>query len=155
MVYPIFGNTARCEMSQVVQELRERKAKLIEELDMIDQYLKLHQKLFPSAAPANKSGPETPDDAKETDAAKNDPREVAARVVAILREHGKPIQRGELVRKIEESGLPIHSKDKNKYLGTVLWRNRDTFVNIEGHGYWIKGMNVDVPPAGLSLDLLD
>lgn len=140
-------------MTQVVQELRERKAKLLEELDMIDQYLKLHQKLFPGASPQNKSRPETAEDEQESDAVKNDPREVAARAEAILREHGKPIQRGELVRRIEGSGLLLHSKDKNKYLGTILWRNRDRFTNVEGHGYWIKGLDIESPPSGLALDL--
>ena len=140
-------------MSKVIQELRERKARLLEELDMIDQFLKLHQKLFPGNDSRNKSEPETRREPGLSEGEKNDPAAVAARAERVIREHGKPIQRGDLVRKIEESGLPIYSKDKNKYLGTILWRNRDTFVNVEGHGYWIRGLDIEVPPGEQRFDL--
>jgi hypothetical protein len=33
----------------------------------------------------------------------------------------------------------IPSDDKPRYLGTILWRNSDTFESVDG-GYWLKGV---------------
>ena len=58
----------------------------------------------------------------------------------MIRELGKPVQRGEMVERIEAKGVKIWSDDKPRYIGTVLWRDKDRFVNIEGEGYWLKGL---------------
>ena len=47
------------------------------------------------------------------------------------------MQRGELVDAVEKAGMPIISDDKPRYLGTILWRNGDRFVN-RADGYWLK-----------------
>jgi len=39
---------------------------------------------------------------------------------------------------VEKRGIEIPSTDKQRYLGTILWRHRDRFVNIEGKGYWLR-----------------
>lgn len=126
-----------------IQELRERKARLTAELELIDQYLALRAKLFPATANENVSSPARTHAARSTKAQKNDPSEVAKRAEELIRAHGKPLQRGELVRRIEASGMPLHTGDKGKYIGTILWRQRDKFVNVEGHGYWIAGLPVE------------
>lgn len=139
-------------MGNPIQELRERKARLMAEIDLIDQYLTLHGKLFSPGKSENISGGASTDTSPTGGGQKNDPKAVAKRAEEVLREEGRPLQRGDLVRKIEESGLKIVSKDKSKYLGTVLWRHRDTFVNIEDRGYWINGLDIEVNPAGYSFD---
>ena len=137
-------------MIDTIQELQVRKTALLEELELIEQYLTLHERLFPQSAVRNVSSP--------TDAPavrgprKNDPQEVADRAEALIKAHGRPVQRGDLVKMIEDSGLTIHSKDKNKYIGTVLWRQRDRFVNIEDEGYWLIGMNYESGLNQLRLD---
>lgn len=135
-----------------IQELRARKARLIAELDLIDQYLALRAKLFPATGGENVSGPTRADVPRPARSQRNDPTEVAKRAEALIREHGKPLQRGELVRRIEASGMPLHTGDKGKYIGTILWRQRDKFVNVEGQGYWIVGLPVESAPMELILD---
>ena len=56
------------------------------------------------------------------------------------------MMRGELADAIEAGGVKMPSKDKPRYLGTVLWRERERFVNLEGHGYWLVGL--DGPEVG-------
>lgn len=38
----------------------------------------------------------------------------------------------------------MESKDKPRYVGTILWRLSEQFVNLEGKGYWLR----DQPYAG-------
>lgn len=134
-----------------IQELRERKARLTAELELIDQYLAIRAKLFPAATGENVSGLARAHATRPTKAQKNDPSEVAKRAEELIRAHGKPLQRGELVRRIEASGMPLHTADKGKYIGTILWRQRDKFVNVEGEGYWIVGLPVESAPKEFSL----
>ena len=68
-----------------------------------------------------------------------------------IRARGKPLTRIDLLNLIEEDPnsppLPEGTQDeKAKYLGTLLWRNRDQFKNLSGYGYWLK--SEDYAPAG-------
>lgn len=78
-------------------------------------------------------------------------RKVAPALIAklserVIREHGEPMRRGEIVEAVEALGFEIHSTDKNRYVGTILWRNIDIFDNIEGYGYWVRKLG---PPPML------
>lgn len=64
------------------------------------------------------------------------PTQIADLAREALGEWGRPMTRGELVTAIESRGVVIPGKDKSKNLGTILWRFRDRFRNIEGRGYW-------------------
>jgi len=59
----------------------------------------------------------------------------AARLIV---EAGRPLTRGELVTKLSSEGHKLDGTDKNKVLGTNLWRS-GKFVNLKGAGYWPKG----------------
>jgi hypothetical protein len=50
--------------------------------------------------------------------------------------------RSEIAHELELRGHPITSTDKAAYIGTILWRHRNRFSNIEGKGYWLKGIKV-------------
>ena len=54
----------------------------------------------------------------------------------ILVGNGVPMQRGALLQALMENGTPIGGSDPSNNLGTMMWRMKDQFVNIEGHGYW-------------------
>lgn len=54
--------------------------------------------------------------------------------------NNRPMKRGELVRELQKMGFDLPGTDKNKVLGTNLWRS-GRFRTIEGEGYWPK----DVP----------
>jgi hypothetical protein len=59
-------------------------------------------------------------------------------MAAILKDMRRPLQRSEFVAEVETRGHVIPSEDKARYLGTILWRHRDEFVNIPDVGYWLK-----------------
>jgi hypothetical protein len=56
----------------------------------------------------------------------------------VLIKHGAPMNRYRLVEAIEREGHPIPSSDKARYVGTILWRHKDRFVNLPDFGYWLK-----------------
>jgi len=76
------------------------------------------------------------------------PDDFADIMEAILRERKRPMPRGILVSEIERRGHVIPSRDKARYLGTILWRQSDRFESVDG-GYWLKGV-----PVPKSADLI-
>lgn len=58
----------------------------------------------------------------------------------IVLKAGKPMKRGELVSELEKMGYDLPGQDKNKVLGTNLWRS-GKFRSVPKKGYWPK----DVP----------
>jgi len=139
-------------MDSAIAAAKEKRQKLLAEIALVDQYIKLHEQLFGengSGTIANEA--DVVGDGKDLVRAvrrRNNPKKIAERAKKVILEAGHPIQRGDLVRRIEESGLPIHSNDKGKYIGTVLWRNDDVFTNVEGHGYWIKDKDLPLTTLG-------
>lgn len=49
----------------------------------------------------------------------------------------RPMKRGELVRALISQGFVLAGKDKNKVLGTNLWRS-GKFRTVGDEGYWPK-----------------
>lgn len=52
------------------------------------------------------------------------------------------MSRGEIVDALERRDVEIPAQDKARYIGTLAWRNKGTFVNIEGRGYWLRDAGV-------------
>jgi len=59
---------------------------------------------------------------------------------AIL-EAERPLQRTQLIEAIERKGIFLNVSDKPNYLGTIMWRAKDEFVNLKDFGYWPR----DIP----------
>ncbi|MET0363694.1 MAG: hypothetical protein ABW169_03485 [Sphingobium sp.] len=59
----------------------------------------------------------------------------------ILISEMRPMKRGELVNRLEESGYEVIGSDKNRVFGTNMWRS-DKFVTIPGLGYWPVDMTL-------------
>lgn len=69
------------------------------------------------------------------------PSEMVDMAADAMKSLRKPLTRGELVNEIERRGalIPGESKEtKGRYIGTVMWRAKDRFHNVEGRGYWLK-----------------
>ena len=131
-------------MADELKQAMERREALKKELGLIDQYIDLHVRLFgaPPNDPAvsSEGDAQAPDDkaAAVTPRFSNDPGKVVAEAVDILMSTDWPLPRGKLLAALRSRGLEIRSKDPSKYLGTVLWRNPQHFINVEGEGYWLK-----------------
>ncbi len=61
--------------------------------------------------------------------------ELLTEVRRLIISEGRPLNRGDLVRRLEAAGYLIDGLDKAKVLGTNIWRS-DKFDHIEGQGYW-------------------
>lgn len=61
--------------------------------------------------------------------------ELLAEVRRLIIAEGRPLNRGDLVRRLEAAGYLIDGSDKAKVLGTNIWRS-EKFDHIEGQGYW-------------------
>jgi hypothetical protein len=71
------------------------------------------------------------------------PAEVAAAAKTVLLNARRPMRRGELVFELEKIGIPLAGKDKNKNIGTILWRHKNEFIQIDNLGYWLKGVPLE------------
>lgn len=67
------------------------------------------------------------------------PDAVADLMARIIREVGHPMTRGEIVAAFERRDVEIPYDDKARYIGTIAWRHKARFENIEGRGYWLRG----------------
>ena len=46
--------------------------------------------------------------------------------------------RGDLVQAFADAGVTLGSGDQCRNIGTTMWRLKDTFVNLDGFGYWLR-----------------
>jgi hypothetical protein len=75
-------------------------------------------------------------------------------IEAVIREAGKPLTRGNLLKKLDQRGTPVGGEaDRAKNMGTIMWRLKDQFINLPGYGYWIKGE--PCPAAGYDPELTE
>jgi hypothetical protein len=71
------------------------------------------------------------------------PEEIARQVRAILKEAGEPMTRGQIAKALASRGVPLAGKDRNKNVGTIMWRHPNLFVNLPKLGYWLR--DVELP----------
>jgi hypothetical protein len=70
-------------------------------------------------------------------------KEVGELARGFMIDKGAPMTRGEILARLSDIGKPVLSQDPNQNIGTMMWRLRDEFINVEGRGYWPK--NVPLP----------
>ncbi len=120
-----------------------RSLELKTELQDVEQFLELYQRF---------AGTETEQD--DTTGESGGPRitrnELAPLIRKSLLKRGRPLTRGQLLEALKEDGVFIGGRNQTKNLGTIIWRLRDQFVNIEGYGYWPR--DVEYEHAGYDPD---
>lgn len=67
------------------------------------------------------------------------PKAIVELVERMIREAGQPLTRGEILDRLQARDVEITVADKARYVGTIMWRNKSKFINIEGRGYWLRG----------------
>ena len=71
----------------------------------------------------------------------------------LLIENGRPMKRGQLIKRFHSHGLRIGGSDEVKNFGAKIWKAKDQFINISGEGYWPRDVAcslVDYEPGGNS-----
>lgn len=120
----------------------KRQAELKKELAEVEDFLRLYQRfsggteggqnaLTKSVEP-NDSATVSPPPTKRG----LTKRQLRKNAREIILENGRPMTRGQLVEALEARGLPVGGANPSKNMGTMMWRLRDYFVNLEGFGYW-------------------
>lgn len=75
------------------------------------------------------------------------PREIVEIMERVIREADRPLSRGEIVDAFERREIEIPAQDKARYVGTIAWRNKAKFINIDGRGYWLRGEILRAPSS--------
>jgi hypothetical protein len=132
------------EFVQILERLKNQRDELVASLKRIDSAINLIEKALSILEPADvgKFISEVGESLKDPPQRQRvrsalPPGDVAAAAREILIEIGRPLTRSQLVAALEERGIPLVGKDRNKNLGTILWRHRHQFVQIPKLGYWL------------------
>lgn len=156
-------------MEDAVKRALRRKRELEQELAEIELFLKVYARF------SDRTNIETGDSpdinaARQGEAAETtyrilarplrrraNPAEFAEMAARIIRDERRPLSRTELVEALEKREVELPSQDKPRYLGTILWRNRDRFINIPNKGYYLAELMTaeeiaDAQKAGQSDD---
>lgn len=121
---------------EVYENALRRREVLRKELRKIEDFLALYDE-FRIAKTVD--AVDTPDVQRPEQASrpKNPSKEeVAAAARQLMIQRQRPMTRGELVDALKGVGMEIHGADPSKVIGTMLWRVKGQFRNIEGLGYW-------------------
>jgi hypothetical protein len=126
-------------MEDVYLKALKRKKELHIELAELDQFIETYHRLSGRHSPT----PSQPDldfrpAVSQPLTRRWRPHEFADIVERLLVKTGQPLNRYQLVEAIEQQGIQIPSTDKPRFIGTILWRNTDRFVNLKDFGYWLK-----------------
>lgn len=145
----------RSELRRFETEARTIASKIAgckQELDQLEAFIATYHKLTDepvvrrlsdsaASAPKHSGAPAVRQGAKRYDY-----RQIrdAARTALLEAQH--PLTREPLLEALVKRGLQIGGRNKARNLGTMMWRMREEFVNIEGEGYWPK--DVACPAIG-------
>jgi hypothetical protein len=132
-----------CAMEDIFVKALKRKKELQSELAELDQFIDTYRRLSGERKPASEPAPvqsrlDFPAQMVATPGKRWMPQEIADIVERILGKTGLPLNRYQLVDAIEREGILIPSTDKPRFIGTILWRQKDRFVNLKDFGYWLK-----------------
>lgn len=133
-------------MDRAYSNALKRKRELEEELAKTDAFLDMYRHF---------SGPEQEQDEPGNEASATPlpkesersasrrrlrPHEIAALAERVIRGADEPLTRAEIVSRLENAGVELRSDDKPRYVGTILWREKDRFINLTGRGYVMADM---------------
>lgn len=130
-----------------IQKIMKKRELLRQELEKIDNFLGLYRELVGTEAVQNEpSGNSTDVENLRSRGRKRtpgtvSPSDLGPMIRRILSEHGRPMTRSQLLEALGERDVKVAGEDKAKYLGTILWRMREAFVNLDGFGYWPRDLD--------------
>lgn len=133
-----------------IKKIMEKRERLRREIEKIDTFLKLYRDLtgiHPEHSEPSTGNAVTHDTdelrsrGRKRQPATVSPADIIPMVRRVLLEQERPMTRSELLDELENRDVRLAGKDKARYLGTILRRAREEFVNIDNVGYWPK----DVP----------
>jgi hypothetical protein len=107
---------------------------LVRELERVDMFLELYKEFAPTNYDDSGAASISVEPTKRGN--------VTARIVdaaeSVIRAAGKPVSRADILKALEDQGIPVGGKDPGATLASALWRDRERFVSIKGYGYWLR-----------------
>lgn len=136
-----------------------KRDRLLKELEEVNNFLKMYHRFAPKAPAKSEGTPMAAPDPggfapvrrEQTGKRVSVPERFAPIIRGILLREGRPISRATMLKMLEDNGTPIPGQNPAKNLGTIMWRLPQLFTNIEGFGYWLKGVllpNLNYMPVG-------
>jgi hypothetical protein len=143
---------------EIIRRLLKRREAALRELERVDELIKLYQEVKKGEAEKEDTsnefsilfGPLVGENVRPhqrrpptyvSPSQKVRPKDVGPIARRLMLDNGHPMTRTELLDALKKSGVRLAGTDEARYLGTIMWRLRDEFINIEGHGYWPR----DIP----------
>jgi reverse gyrase len=141
-------------MATPIENARKRLASIRAEAEEIERFIAMYERFEKNAMarldplPSGNSEETYPQNSLSVNIGDNSrrsahkglrPAQIAEMMERLIREVGRPMTRGEIVDAFDSRDFEIPAKDKGRYLGTIAWRNKGKFINIEGRGYWLRG----------------
>ena len=144
----VVGVIPMADFDDVLDRLLRRRGELVSQLQRVDDAIRALRDAAELVGDERASSLRVPSTVEREAATQPETRErnivppadIAKYAREILLDFGQPMKRGRLVRALESKGFPLAGTDKNKNLGTILWRHRDQFVNLPNLGYWPRGV---------------
>jgi hypothetical protein len=121
----------------------KRKKELEAELKAVDQFLTQYKQF--AGADSSRVNRKTRGVPTKNVRRRSSPKQFVTMIENVLRRAAKPMTRGEIAAEFERQGVALPSADAARYLGTIMWRNSKKFENLEGQGYWLRGIKVPDP----------
>ena len=145
-------------MSKAIENARKRLANLRKEAQEIEHFIKMYEQFEDgveqmNAVTSSELGGKVSRIDLPVDNFSGKPRrtgskpdEIAQTMERVIREVGQPMTRGEIVAALERREMEIPALDKQRYVGTLAWRHKGTFLNVQGRGYWLRNEPMPPPP---------
>ena len=133
-------------MDRAYANALKKKEELQREMEAVDAFLDMYQRFqgIYEQEKASNSPASTEDSFVKDGFGRNvrvlRPPEIADLAERVIREANQPLTRAEIVSRIERGGHVLNSEDKPRYVGTILWRQKERFTNIPGQGYVLADM---------------
>lgn len=123
------------------QNAMKKRAELRQQLDEIEQFLKLCEK-FAGPQPGEKPVAAASDERRASVSG----MDLVPHIRRLILDVGRPQSRGDVVKALLERGIHVGGQEPATNIGTVMWRAKEAFINLKPLGYWPR----DVPyaPAG-------
>lgn len=141
-------------MPSALENAKRRFAELKKELEEIQTFIALYERysgLSTELSTGTYSAEVSPDTQKYGVTNKRirnaglTPKGIVELAERVIRESGRPLTRGDLVAMFAARDVELPGDDKARYIGTIMWRHKSKFINIEGRGYWLRGQPVPPP----------
>jgi hypothetical protein len=138
----------RDELAREINGAQQRIDAFRSELRGVDTFLEQWRKFAGVEGP--RAGDSYTENIRTAAIARKNPKkeDVADAAYEIIQEHGEPMARSELYKRLIERGMVLNGSDPEMVLSTMLWRMQNRIKRLKKGGYWLA----DIPFKGGGMD---